>query len=86
MMEKTMFKTLVTLLVITWVRERQRELADDVMFVEQMTETFMSFERKHIMNVLTVKTVEETLDYLMDQAFAETRSDAKLHGFWEVTG
>lgn len=78
MMEKTMFRTLVTLTVITWVRERERGLADDQFFVEQMTETFLSFERKHIMNVLTVKTVEETLDYLMDQAFAETKSAAKI--------
>ncbi len=77
-MENPMFKTLMTLMVISWVRERERELADDVMFVEQMTETFMSFERKHIRNLLMVKSVCGTVDYLLDQAFAETKSAAKM--------
>jgi len=77
-MENTMLRTLVSLMVITWLGDREKELADDVFFVEQMTETLTSFESKHVRNLLTVRTIEETWDYLMDQAFAETKSAAKI--------
>ncbi len=77
-MENTMMRSLVTLMVLTWVLERDKDLADDPFFVESMTQTLISFEKKHIINVLTVRTIEETWDYLMDQAFAEAKSDAKI--------
>jgi len=76
--DKAVLFHIMTPMVQAWLWTRDPCLSKDYFFVDAMTNTLLSIEKSHILNLLQVKNIEETFDYLLDQAFAETISDAKI--------